>query len=118
MENQQSQNWMNEFRDQVKEMSKQLWKLVESTRKGMLIRSGICVALIGRTNVGKSSILNKLASRDVAIVSNIPGTTRDSLEVRLSLANIPVTVTDTAGLRQTTDELEREGISRSINRLV
>lgn len=138
VETQQNRNWKQDFRNQVSEARQKLAGLITSTRKGMLIRSGIRVALVGKTNVGKSSLMNRLgkqvfnpivfptlsklhslsASRDVAIVSKIPGTTRDSLEMRTCLANLPVTITDTAGLRQTVDELESEGILRSIKRLV
>jgi tRNA modification GTPase len=80
------------------------------------IRQGFEVAILGAPNVGKSSLLNKLAGRDVAITSSIAGTTRDIVEVRLDLDGLPVTVLDTAGLRETQDEIERIGISRAIAR--
>ena len=78
------------------------------------IREGFRVALLGAPNVGKSSLLNALAGRDVAIVSPVAGTTRDRIEVMLDLKGIPVVVTDTAGLQETRDPVETEGIRRSL----
>jgi tRNA modification GTPase len=74
------------------------------------------VAFAGRSNVGKSSLVNALAGRDVAIVAATPGTTRDALEVRLVLAGVPVTLIDTAGLRETSDPVEAEGVRRALAR--
>ena len=82
-------------------------------RRGEIIRDGFNVVIIGAPNVGKSSLLNALASRDVAIVSSVPGTTRDPIEVRLDLGGYAVTLIDTAGLRETQDEVESEGIRRT-----
>ena len=70
-------------------------------------------AITGPPNVGKSSLMNALAERDVAIVSAIPGTTRDALETRVVLGGVPVTLVDTAGLRDATDEIEAEGVRRA-----
>lgn len=81
--------------------------------RGEIIRKGIHVAIIGFPNVGKSSLLNYLAKRDVAIVSNIAGTTRDVIEVHLDLQGYPVTIADTAGIRESEDVIEIEGISRA-----
>ncbi len=83
--------------------------------RGQRIRDGLVVALIGAPNAGKSTILNRLARRDVAIVSPVPGTTRDILEVPLDLQGIPVTVADMAGLRETDHLVEKEGIRRAEN---
>ncbi len=72
-----------------------------------------CSPITGPPNVGKSSLVNALAERDVAIVSAIPGTTRDALETRVVLGGVPVTLVDTAGLREATDEIEAEGVRRA-----
>jgi tRNA modification GTPase len=82
-------------------------------RRGEIVRDGFTVVILGAPNVGKSSLLNALARRDVAIVSAIPGTTRDAIEVDLDLGGYAVTLIDTAGLRDTTDEIESEGIRRA-----
>ena len=74
------------------------------------------VAVIGPPNVGKSSLVNRLARRDVAIVTASPGTTRDVIEVQLDLEGLPVTMLDTAGLRDTADPIEAEGIARARSR--
>ncbi len=82
------------------------------------LREGLVFAIVGAPNVGKSSLLNALARREVAIVSPTPGTTRDVLEVRLDLGGVPVTLIDTAGLRETSDPVEAEGIRRARERAV
>jgi tRNA modification GTPase len=84
--------------------------------RGEIVRDGLSVAILGRPNAGKSSLLNALARRDVAIVSDIAGTTRDVLEVRLNLGGYAVILADTAGLRETTDQIESEGIRRALVR--
>jgi tRNA modification GTPase len=80
------------------------------------IRSGFEVAIVGAPNVGKSTLLNALAGRDAAITSEYAGTTRDVIEVRMELAGLPVTLLDTAGLRETDDFVEGIGISRAVQR--
>ena len=82
-------------------------------RRGEIVRDGFTVVILGAPNVGKSSLLNALAKRDAAIVSSVPGTTRDAIEVDLDLGGYAVTLIDTAGLRDTTDEIESEGIKRA-----
>lgn len=77
------------------------------------IRQGVVVAIVGAPNVGKSSLLNILAGRDAAIVTEIAGTTRDPIEVDISIGGLPVRLIDTAGLRETSDPVEREGIARA-----
>ncbi len=78
------------------------------------LRSGLIAVILGAPNVGKSSLLNRLARDDVAIVSDIAGTTRDAIEVRLDLGGYPVTLIDTAGLREARDAIEREGVRRAL----
>ncbi|HVJ29424.1 MAG TPA: tRNA uridine-5-carboxymethylaminomethyl(34) synthesis GTPase MnmE, partial [Gammaproteobacteria bacterium] len=82
-------------------------------RSGRALRDGLSVAIAGPPNAGKSSLLNRLAGYDAAIVTEIPGTTRDPLREHLSLDGLPVTVVDTAGLRDTNDPVEREGVRRA-----
>ncbi len=82
-------------------------------RSGEIIRDGFRVAIVGAPNAGKSSLLNALASRDVAIVSDEPGTTRDIVEVALDLNGVKVILMDTAGIRETTAKVERQGIARA-----
>ena len=82
-------------------------------RSGRALRDGLSVAIAGAPNAGKSSLLNRLAGYDAAIVTEVPGTTRDPLREHLSLDGLPVTVVDTAGLRETNDPVEREGVRRA-----
>ncbi|SDN34029.1 tRNA modification GTPase [Methylobacterium phyllostachyos] len=86
-------------------------------RRGERLRDGFTVVLAGAPNAGKSTLLNALSRRDVAIVSEIPGTTRDAIEVRLDLGGLPVLLVDTAGLRDTQEPVEAEGILRSRARI-
>ncbi len=85
-------------------------------RRGERLREGFSVAIAGAPNAGKSTLLNALAQRDVAIVSDIPGTTRDVIEVALDLNGVPVVLIDTAGIRETSDPVEMEGVRRAMAR--
>jgi len=88
--------------------------LVETFHEGRLYREGVRVAIVGRPNVGKSSLLNALLERDRAIVTELPGTTRDVIEEYLSIEGLPVRVMDTAGIREAHDMAEAEGVRRSL----
>ena len=88
-------------------------ELLRTANEGQILRRGIRAAILGRPNAGKSSLLNQLLGRDRAIVSPIPGTTRDTIEETANIRGIPVVFIDTAGLREAGDEIEAEGIRRS-----
>ena len=87
---------------------------LDDGHRGELIRDGFQVVLAGPPNVGKSSLLNALARRDVAIVSEEAGTTRDVIEVKLDLEGLPIVVSDTAGIREAAGAVEQEGIRRTL----
>ncbi len=87
--------------------------LITGATRGAALRDGLSVAIAGPPNAGKSSLLNRLAGHDAAIVTDIPGTTRDALRERLSLDGVPIDVVDTAGLRAAADPVEREGVRRA-----
>ena len=91
----------------------QVERVLTQARAGALLREGLAVVLTGQPNVGKSSLLNRLAREEAAIVTPVPGTTRDTVERRVEIAGIPLTVIDTAGLRDTDDPVERIGIERT-----
>jgi len=94
----------------------ELVEQISSTKVAERIRAGFEVAIIGPPNAGKSTLLNALAGRDAAITSSTAGTTRDVIEVRMDLGGLPVTLLDTAGLRETQDEVEAQGVARAIDR--
>src|ERR1700722_13639338 len=89
---------------------------LDDAGRGEKLREGLFFAITGAPNVGKSTLINALSERDVAIVSPLPGTTRDALETRVVLGGVPVTLVDTAGLRETSDDVEAEGVRRALAR--
>jgi len=105
---------VSQARMQVTEIAAEIRCHLNDARRGEILRDGFRLTVIGPPNSGKSSLINALARRDVAIVSEIAGTTRDVLEVHLDLDGYPVTVADTAGLREPTDRIEAEGVRRAL----
>ena len=91
-------------------------KILNDQKVGEIIREGFKIAIIGPTNAGKSSLLNNLSNREVAIVSEIAGTTRDVVEAHLNIDGYPVIISDTAGIRDSKDEIEKKGIKLSLNK--
>ena len=102
----------------LKSIAAKMSTLLEDSGRGQIIREGVNITLIGAPNSGKSSIINRLARNDVAIVTNEAGTTRDVLSVDMVMAGLPVTLSDTAGLRMTENHIEKEGINRAERRAV
>jgi tRNA modification GTPase len=106
---------INLFLSRIDQFIEQLGALASSYRLGKLIRSGIKLALIGRPNVGKSSLFNALLGRERAIVTHLPGTTRDTLNESFVINGVPVDLIDTAGIRETEDIVEQIGVERTKN---
>jgi tRNA modification GTPase len=110
----------NDILEEIKKSSddvlKNIEKILNDEKIGERIREGFKIAILGPTNAGKSSLLNYLSNRDVAIVSEIAGTTRDVIETHLNIDGYPVIVSDTAGIRESKNEIERKGIKLSLNR--
>ncbi|MDC1415940.1 tRNA uridine-5-carboxymethylaminomethyl(34) synthesis GTPase MnmE [Pelagibacteraceae bacterium] len=110
----------NDILKEIKKSSddalKNIEKILNDQKVGERIREGFKIAILGPTNAGKSSLLNHLSNRDVAIVSEIAGTTRDVIETHLNIDGYPVIVSDTAGIRESKNEIEKKGIKLSLNR--
>jgi len=100
-------------KNEIIAIRKDINKLIDNAKRGTWIRSGLKVALVGQPNVGKSSLMNRLSKKEKAIVTDLPGTTRDLLESEIVLEGIPVTLIDTAGIRETKNIIEQIGISKT-----
>ncbi|WP_269622263.1 tRNA uridine-5-carboxymethylaminomethyl(34) synthesis GTPase MnmE [Prochlorococcus marinus] len=103
---------------EVISIKENLYKLISDAKQGSFINNGLKIALVGTPNVGKSSLLNLLSKKKRAIVTDLPGTTRDLLESEIVLEGVPITLLDTAGIRETQDAIEQIGISLSQKALV
>src|SRR4030067_948958 len=102
------------MKERALKIQQSLRELIESSHYGMILREGLKTAIIGRPNVGKSSLLNALLEQDRAIVTEVPGTTRDVIEDYLNIQGLPVKIMDTAGIREVEDMAEKEGGKRSL----
>ncbi len=100
----------------LRQLNDDLREEIDGSHVAERVRDGFEVAILGAPNAGKSTLLNALAGRDIAITSSVAGTTRDVIEARLDISGLAVTFLDTAGLRETTDEVEQIGVVRAINR--
>jgi tRNA modification GTPase len=107
----------NEISALVKNIFEELVELIKNEEKGEIIKNGIKIAIVGKPNVGKSSLLNLISKKEKAIVTPIPGTTRDAIEEILYLNGIPVILTDTAGIRHSKNIIEKIGVSKSIGEI-
>ena len=107
---------LKEIKKSSDEVLTNIEKILDDQKVGERIREGFKIAILGPTNAGKSSLLNHLSNRDVAIVSEIAGTTRDVIETHLNIDGYPVIVSDTAGIRESKNEIEKKGIKLSLNR--
>jgi tRNA modification GTPase len=109
-------NILDEIKNTSDEVTIKIKKILNDQKVGERIREGFKIAILGPTNAGKSSLMNHLSNRDVAIVSEIAGTTRDVIETHLNIDGYPVIISDTAGIRDSKDEIEKKGIKLSLNR--
>ena len=110
------ENILNEIKKNSEKIKKEIKKSLDDQKVGERIREGFRIAILGPTNAGKSSLLNYLSRRDVAIVSEIAGTTRDVIETHLNIDGYPVVLSDTAGIRDSKDEIEKRGIRLALKK--
>ena len=110
------ENILNEIKKKSEKIKKEIKKSLDDQKVGERIREGFKIAILGPTNAGKSSLLNYLSRRDVAIVSEIAGTTRDVIETHLNIDGYPVVLSDTAGIRDSKDEIEKRGLRLALKK--
>ena len=109
-------NLLDEIKNSSDEVINKIKKILNDQKVGERIREGFKIAIVGPTNAGKSSLMNYLSNRDVAIVSEIAGTTRDVIETHLNINGYPVIISDTAGIRDSKDEIEKKGIKLALQK--
>ncbi len=107
---------LNKIKEGSLDILNEINKIINDQKVGEIIREGFKIAIVGPTNAGKSSLLNNLSNREVAIVSEIAGTTRDVVETHLNIDGYPVIISDTAGIRKSKDEIEKKGIRLSLKK--
>tara|TARA_A100001011_G_scaffold220568_1_gene228533 strand:- start:433 stop:1764 length:1332 start_codon:yes stop_codon:yes gene_type:complete len=107
---------IKQIRNNSSKVLYEIIKILNDQKVGEIVREGFKIAIVGPTNAGKSSLLNNLANREVAIVSEIAGTTRDVIETHLNFDGYPVVISDTAGIRESKDEIEKKGIKLSLKK--
>ena len=111
-----SDDIIDQIKNNSKDVLKNIEKILNDQKVGEIIREGFKIAIVGPTNAGKSSLLNNLSKREVAIVSETAGTTRDVIETHLNLDGYPVIISDTAGIRESKNEIEKKGIKLSLDK--
>ena len=107
---------LNKIKKDTLEVTNEINRILNDQKVGEIIREGFKIAIVGPTNAGKSSLINNLSNREVAIVSEIAGTTRDVVETHLNIDGYPVIISDTAGIRDSKDEIEKKGIKLSLKK--
>lgn len=108
------ENVLQKTQNKINDLVKNIRKILDDNKVGERIKKGLNISIIGEPNVGKSTFFNFLAKKDIAIVSNVEGTTRDILQVCLDINGIPINFSDTAGIRETDDVIEKEGVKRAL----